>query len=289
MPSSLDLVIHPFTDIQANSNLLQRRSPPPSKTTFTSSHQPIPSLLSNHPSYATPQTTHTPALNHHHARLPIRRPTRPFPPREPIPRLAHSALQTNIESAVRFSSPFPRPVLIYKSISPPTPQDTHPAIFSSSPAPLIGLPTPPQKPHVLDPHLAAQGKPLDRAQSRRAAQSRRVASTPATGSASRVSTALVRTTRTASEVVRENTLCTKRREVEDLEMQMEILAAKLEKAKRGVREMVTGGYEERVVPLVVQVEMQKERYRGFKRTWEKMSDDDRFWYYVDSEESKIVD
>ena len=72
-------------------------------------------------------------------------------------------------------------------------------------------------------------------------------------------------------------------------IQREIIAAMLDETKRRVGNIESGSRGEEDVPLVVQVEMRKERYRGYQRMWEEMSEDDRYWYYVDSEEDKMVD
>ena len=135
----------------------------------------------------------------------------------------------------------------------------------------------------------ARGRSVDPVHPQGAAQSRAVASTAVTGSAALASTCLAKKSRTAREVAREKKLAAKRREVEELEMQMQILSGRLEEVKREVGELESGGCVESDVPLLVQVEMRRERYRGFKRMWEDMSDEERFWYYVESEESKVVE
>jgi hypothetical protein len=100
---------------------------------------------------------------------------------------------------------------------------------------------------------------------------------------------LVKKTPAASEASKAKKRSAKRQEGEDLGIQREIIAAKLDEAKRRVGNSESGGRGEKVVSLVVQVEIRKERYRGYKRMWEEMSEDDRYWYYVESEENKMVD
>jgi hypothetical protein len=100
---------------------------------------------------------------------------------------------------------------------------------------------------------------------------------------------LAKKTPTASEASKAKKLSAKRQEGEGLGIQRETIATKLDEAERRVRNIESGGRGEKVVSLVVQIEIRKERYRGYQRMWEEMSEDDRYWYYVESEENKTVD
>jgi len=100
---------------------------------------------------------------------------------------------------------------------------------------------------------------------------------------------LAQKTPAASEASKAKKRSAKWQEGADLDIQRRIIAAKLDEGNRSVRNIESDSHGREAVPLVVQVEMRKERYRGYQRMWEEMSEDDRYWYYVDSEEDKMVD
>jgi hypothetical protein len=72
---------------------------------------------------------------------------------------------------------------------------------------------------------------------------------------------LAKKTPAASEVSKAKKLSAKRQEGEGLGIQREIIATKLDEAEHRVRNTESGGRGGKAAPLVVQVEIRKERYR----------------------------